>query len=269
MPEYKAAPQFTKEISDRTVTGIFAVHGNIDSGGDRSWPGSFSNVAVNGRNRAKFLWSHQSDEPPIAMIKAIRELSATELPPQVLAYAPEATGGVEVVREYLDTPRGNEVLTGLQAGAIDEMSYAYDLVKYDFEEIDGRQVRNMREVKLFDVSDVIHGMNPATSAVKSWTGESLTFIEHLEAMVTAADKFSERAKSRADFRQKEGRVLSTAVRSRITSLLDSLKAVGTDLEGLLKETEPKADPATVKALYIQFLKTQSELNGVITNAYQV
>ena len=43
-----------------------------------------------------------------------------------------------VTRTYLDTPRANEVLAGLKAGAIAEMSYAYDVTKWDYEEIDGR-----------------------------------------------------------------------------------------------------------------------------------
>ena len=40
---YKTLPYFVKELDKktRTVTGIFAVHGNVDSGGDMSVNGSF------------------------------------------------------------------------------------------------------------------------------------------------------------------------------------------------------------------------------------
>jgi hypothetical protein len=266
MPEYKAIPTATKSIEERTVTGIVAVHGVIDSGNDRSHMGSFSDISVDGRNRARFLWQHNSMEPPIAAINYVREIPRSELPQKVLSYGPDATGGVEISRTYLSTPRADEVLEGIKAGAIEEMSYAYEVKKKGETEEETRTIRELYDLKIFDFSDVNWGMNPATSAVKAWSGGALTFTDHSEAVVSIVQEYLERAKSRADFRQKEGRVLSTAVRSRITSLLDSLKAVGTDLEGLLKETEPKADPATVKALYIQFLKTQSELNGVITNA---
>lgn len=266
MPEYKAQPQFTKEIADRIVTGIFAVHGNVDEGNDRSWPGSFANTTVNGRNRTRFLWMHQGGEPPVAAIKSVREVGRDELPTSVLGYAPNATGGVEVVREYLDTPRGNEVLTGLKAGTIDEMSYAYDPTRFDFEEVDDRLIRNLREIKLYDISDVNWGMNPATTAVKSWSGGALTFTDHSEAVVSIVEEFSQRAKDRNDFRQKEGRVLSTATRNRIIQLLDGLKVVSLDLETLLKETEPKADPATVRTLFIEYQRLQAQLNGVMTNA---
>jgi hypothetical protein len=126
--EYKATPQFTKQIENRTVIGIFAVHGNVDEGGDRSWPGSFADTRVHGRDRVRFLWQHRSVDPPIAVVNYIRELSRNELPDSVTTYAPDAMGGVEVSRTYLYTLIGNEVLTDLKAGAIDEMSYAFDFM---------------------------------------------------------------------------------------------------------------------------------------------
>lgn len=265
--ERKDLPQFTKEIKDRTVTGIFAVHGNIDDGGDRSHPGSFANISFNGRSRTRFLWQHDASAPPVAIIKTLKEVDRAGLPESVLAYAPEATGGVEVEREYLDTARGNEVLAGIKAGVIDEMSYAYDATRFDFEEINGKQVRNLREVKLYDVSDVNWGMNPATAGVKSWSGAALTFVEHSESVGAIVEEYVKRAKERGDFRTKEGRTLSTATRNRIAQLLDSLKAVSLDLDQLLKETEPKADTATeARRLFIEYQRTIAQLNGVTNYA---
>jgi HK97 family phage prohead protease len=171
MREYKSLPQFIKQIDGRTVTGIFAVHGNVDSGLDRSHPGSFAKTFAEQRSRAKFLWNHDFFAPPIATIKALREVGREELPAEVLALAPEATGGAEVTREYLDTPRGNEVLEGIKSGAITEMSYGYDPVKMDFTvEGEGEQqlrIRELREQRLYDVSDVLWGMNPATVGSKA------------------------------------------------------------------------------------------------------
>src|SRR5687767_2701928 len=132
--EYKSLPQFIKAADDRSVVGIPAVHGNVDDGKDRSHLGAWADVKVNGRDRARFLWNHNSNEPPIATIDYVREIGRADLPASVLAYAPEATGGVEIKRTYLNTPRANEVLAGILAGAIDEMSYAYDLTKHAFTE---------------------------------------------------------------------------------------------------------------------------------------
>ena len=87
--------------------------------------------------------------------------SREELPAEVLAKAPDATGGAEVTREYLTTERGDEILSGIVAGAINEMSYGYDAIKYSFENTpEGKQVRNLQEVRLWDISDVTFGHEP-------------------------------------------------------------------------------------------------------------
>lgn len=171
MREYKSLPQFIKSIDGRTVTGVFAVHGNVDSGLDRSHPGAFSKTFAEQRSRAKFLWNHDFFAPPIASIKHLREVGRDDLPAEVLALAPEATGGAEVTREYLDTERGNEVLEGIKSGAITEMSYGYDAVKMEFT-VQGEgeaavRIRELKEVRLYDVSDVLWGMNPATVGSKA------------------------------------------------------------------------------------------------------
>lgn len=171
MREYKSLPQFIKSIEGRTVTGVFAVHGNVDSGLDRSWPGSFTKTFTEGRSRVRFLWNHDFSAPPIAAIKSLRELGRAELPPEVLEYAPEATGGAEVIREYLATPRADEVLAGIQAKAILEMSYGYNPIKFDFtvtgEGDQQRRIRELREMRVLDVSDVNWGMNDATVGAKA------------------------------------------------------------------------------------------------------
>lgn len=244
--EQKLLPQFTKSIEDRTVVGIFAVHGNVDTGNDRSWPGSFSNVSVNGRNRARFLWMHNSYDPPIAAIDYIKELTRDELPTSVLGFAPDATGGVEVRRTYLDTPRGNEVLAGIKAGVIEEMSYAYDVTRSDFEEIDGVQVRNIREIKLYDVSDVTWGLNPATVAVKSRVISSFPLADHFKAVLEATTELVTRADdiitTRIDQRThqvRSGRVFSAANVASMVEIRDAHAALLTKFDELLTLAEPQ------------------------------
>lgn len=268
--ELKTLPQFTKGISGRTVTGIFAVHGNIDVGGDRSWPGSFADPKVGGRDRTVFLWQHDYDSPPVAKIDYIREVPRTELPESVLGYAPDATGGVEVSRTYLETPRGEEVLKGLQAGAIREMSYAYDATQYDYEQVgEGNEkhtVRNLRRVELYDVSDVNWGMNPATASIKAIERllESGTpFEKHAAGVESVLSAFVERVERMTEARSKEGRTVSDANRQRIDALLKSLQTVSDDLAGLLEANAPKADPATVRSLFVDYQRLQAQLNGVL------
>ncbi len=271
MHEVKLFNQSTKEINDRTVIGIAAVHGNVDDGFDRSWPGSFADIQVNGRDRARFLWQHNSMEPPTAVINYIKEVSRAELPDTVLSYAPDATGGVEVSRTYIDTLRGNEILAGLRAGAIQEMSYAYEVKQFDFEEVEGRMIRNIRKVAIFDFSDVSWGMNPATVAVKGLYWKARPLADYAEAVKADLEAFSAWVEELKERRLKEGRILSGENRKRIEDAIGSLKEATDALQGLLAATEPKAAPVpapaiatpeTISQLYAQYQRTLASINGV-------
>lgn len=263
MHKTKVLPQFTKEINGRTVTGIFAVNGNVDSGNDMSINGAFAKRLADGsRKRVRHLWNHNSMKPPIASIREIREVGRDELPEAVLQYAPDATGGVLVTREYYEgVELANWVLAGIKAGDITEMSYAYDVHDWDYEDRDGRKVRLLKDIEIFDTSDVNWGMNPATVTVKGLTGDGLTFTQYGEAVATALADYLERIKDRRNFRAKEGRVLSSANRERIKTLVSSLHEVAGDLEQLLTETEPKADPALVLQALADYQATIARLNG--------
>ncbi len=275
--EYKSTKAAVMGIEGRTVTGIFAVHGNIDAGDgwmmrDRTHPGLFGDFLVDGRKRAVFLWQHRSQDPPIATIDKLFEVSAADLPPAVKAYAPDATGGVGVTRTYLDTPRANEVLTGLTASAITEMSYAYEATRWDFEEPKddgGLLIRNIYAAKLFDVSDVNWGMNPATSADGAKGYQYLD--DHHAAVLAAVATYIERLKALSELRAKEGRILSGENRKRIEDAVKSLKEATDALNDLLAATEPKAAPVptpaiatpeTTSQLYAQYQRTLASINGV-------
>ena len=234
--EYKAAPAFTLGIDGRSATGIYAVHGNVDDGGDRTYPGLFGDFLAGGRSRARFLWQHDGNQPPIATIDRVYEVSRADLPPAVLQYAPGATGGTAVTRTYLDTPRGNEVFAALSAGALTEMSYAYDARDYKYSEEGGRTVRELYKADLFDISDVNWGMNPATSA-DGQKGAPL-FVEHAMALA-AVDAYISRYKALAALRAKEGRVLSGENRKRIESAIEALDGAQKALTDLLTAPEPQ------------------------------
>lgn len=263
--EHKTTQAAVKSIEDRTVIGIAAVHGIVDGGNDRSHPGSFADTKINGRDRIRFLWQHDSTSPPIATINYVREVSAGELPQKVLGFAPEATGGVEVSRTYLTSQRANEVLEGIKAGAIEEMSYAYDVTSYTMTEEKGQPpIRELLGLKIFDLSDVSWGMNPATVGSKSWSGAALTFVEHSEMVGTIVEEYSKRAKDRSDFRQSEGRPMSDAMRDRIEQMMLALRDTAKEIEKILADTSPKTatDQATVLALFIEYQQTIARLNGV-------
>lgn len=267
MPEYKSTKAFTTGIDGRTVTGIFAVHGHVDDGDgwssrDRSHPGIFGDFTAGGRKRVVFLWQHNSWEPPIARIDQLFDVARADLPAVVLKYAPDATGGTAVKRTYLDTPRGNEVLAGLQNDAITEMSYAYEPKRWDFEKPEQQSeralpVRNLYQADLLDVSDVNWGMNPATSADGS-KHQSLD-IEH-QTVRAAVERYTKRLQALVALRAKEGRVLSGENRTRIEAALEAMANAETALRDLLTASEPQKTGRTeVNHLRAEWVAQQQRL----------
>lgn len=236
--EYKSMPTYSKAVGDRVVEGILAVIGNVDDGRDRIAPGAFIKTIAENRGRVRHLWMHNSYEPPIAKILELREVGASELPKELIAAHPTAVGGLYVKREYLDTPRANEVFTGIKAGVIDEGSIGYDSIKWDYERQGDVPIRVLREVRLWDTSDVTWGMNPATANLK-FAGVGTD----IQSLLTLADGF------------KAGRVLSAAN-------LDMLKQAIASLTEILRAAEPSTDDAQAspKALteLIEGLKKRSE-----------
>src|SRR5512139_317908 len=131
--EYKSFVQQVKQVDGRVVTGFAAIFGNVDGGNDRTWKGAFKKTISERSGRVRHLWQHDLTQPPIAAIRELREVGKDDLPDEMRKRHPDATGGLLVVREYLSTPRGDEVLEGIRTGAISQMSFGYDPIKYDFE----------------------------------------------------------------------------------------------------------------------------------------
>ncbi|HEU4328070.1 MAG TPA: HK97 family phage prohead protease [Roseiflexaceae bacterium] len=151
------------------MTGIFAVFGNIDSYQDRIHPGAFTRTIKERLGQIFHLWQHSFGEPPTAVVTDLRELTRDQLPPEVRQRAPDATGGMEVTREYLPTPRGDETLTAISAGAPLQMSFAFNVVRCEFEQLpdakyDWERLRNLFDLDLLETSDVLWGANDATAA---------------------------------------------------------------------------------------------------------
>lgn len=180
--EYKTVDTKVVGIDDRTVIGISSVLGVIDAGNDLLFKGAFVKTINDRGDRVKHLWQHDFSMPPVAAIQELKEVGRMELPEDMKKKYPQAKGGLLVKRTYLDTERGNEILAGLKSSpaAITEMSFGYDAVKYDYEtlktEDDGEiLVRNLREVRLWDTSDVNWGMNEAT--VANFVKSALPFMD--------------------------------------------------------------------------------------------
>jgi len=189
----KALPHFTKDIDGRTVVGVFSVFGNVDSYLDVCMPGSFAKTFRERRGKIHHLWQHDTSQPAIAVIDGLQEVGRDALPQEVLAAFPEATGGAEVRRTYLErSPLAEWVFEGIQKGGPYEMSYMYDPIRFEFVEQGGQRLRLIHEQRLWETSDVLWGANPATRASKAdgaiWTMPLDLLLGQIEHQLTRAQK---------------------------------------------------------------------------------
>lgn len=158
---------FPLKAKGRTVTGLCSVFGSDDQIGDIVVPGAFKRsieLFNSKQSRCRFLWNHEQTEPPTAEILEIKELSQSQLPAQYQAL-PNVSGALQVTRKYFaGDPYTERIFQGVVSGAIGEMSFAYNIVRFRYKEVGGVKFRLLDELELFDISDVNFGCHPDTSA---------------------------------------------------------------------------------------------------------
>lgn len=150
--QFKSLPFECKvDMDARTFSGYASVFGNVDHGNDRVMKGAFKKTI---RERfkgmkpsmVKVLWQHYQ---PLGL--------PTEL------YEDER--GLGFTANVSKTPLGDEALTLMEDGVVSSMSFGYDVIKWDAEEVDGIDIRNLKELKLWEISPVTFGMNEETAII--------------------------------------------------------------------------------------------------------
>jgi len=204
------------DYEGRTLEGFAAAFGNIDQVGDIIHPGAFSKTLLERGQRIKFLWQHDPNEPIGRMVEAR-----------------EQSGGLYVKAVISDTTRGRDAIALLKDGAIGEMSIGYDAVKggTDYtKSAEGKSVRNLREIKLYEFSLV-------------------TFPANEQAIVTAlkeadpgdADEGDE-SEPDAEPEIKAGRTISRATTAQLKAAVDALNvliATGEAYDAEEEDEEPE------------------------------
>lgn len=135
------------DTAGRTVEGYAAVFGNLDLGADVIHPGAFTKTLAERGNRVVFLWQHDTAEP-LGKLLELREDAR----------------GLFFKAVISDTARGRDALALLRDGAISGMSIGYDAIAggVDFSKTaDGLTIRNLRELRLWEISLVSLPMNEA------------------------------------------------------------------------------------------------------------
>lgn len=224
--EYKSAVvEFKATGNEGEYEGHFSVFGNVDDGRDIAHPGMFLKTIAERGKRVKVFYAHDWSKliaPPPSVLKE------------------DSLGLFAAGRLTLDSFWGKEAWALMKDGALTEGSFGYEAVKFDFENLESSMtVRNLREVKLFEISPVPLGMNALTEirAVKAalmkstnrpaeTTDEAMikTYLEKWGALVTE---------------MKEGRVLSSASKEKVVNAISAMEGAMEALNHLLTAAEPQ------------------------------
>lgn len=178
-------------------------------------PGAFMKTLQERTSRVKVLWQHNPDWP-IGL-------------PVILEETPV---GLRMRAQMSKTALGNDAMTLIRDGVVDELSIGFDPIKFDFEQVNGEEVRNIRELRLWEVSPVTFAADPMariTEANRRNGGEVTDEAERLSAALTM-------------FRDlHSGKVLSSKNKSLVQDAIDALQV-------LLTAAEPPAAPDAAQAL---------------------
>lgn len=156
--QFKDATGFHEtEDGSGIFEGYASVFGNVDSYGDRVLKGAFSkSLAKSFPNDGAGIpcyWAHRMDDPEFILGKTLS--------------AVEDDHGLKVrVGLDLDNPKAAAAYRALKAGAVNQMSFAYEVVDANFVPEKGAKsggVNELRELNIFEVSVVQIGANTATS----------------------------------------------------------------------------------------------------------
>ena len=205
--QFKDAAGFHEtEDGSGIFEGYASVFGNVDSYGDKVLKGAFSkSLAKSFPNDGAGIpcyWSHRMDDPEFILGKTLS--------------AVEDEHGLKVrVSLDLDNPKAAAAYRALKAGAVNQMSFAYEVVDSHFVPEKGAKfggVNELRELNIFEVSVVQIGANTATSidmvksAMKNDDSVSISTpsaIEQLEEAVEILRSIIDSAKAESSDEESE------------------------------------------------------------------
>jgi len=156
----KTFPFQTKDFNDEKgiISGYLSTFDNIDDQGDRVRPGAFKRTLQNKYEYKKvnnrryilpLLWQHDPHTPIGGYLSA----------------AEDKIGLFVELELDLDVQKGKEAYSALKKGYVFQQSIGYDTIKSDYVQIDGKMIRDLVEIRL-------------------WEGSLVTFPANEEAVVT-------------------------------------------------------------------------------------
>lgn len=221
-----------KAETEGSVKAVFSTLNVIDKDGDVTLPGAFSEERVN-----IAAWGHNWGDLPSGD-GVIKEQ------------------GEEAIFEgafYLGTPQGDATYQTLkqryERGFTQEWSYGFSVEESDFGTFQGKDVRFLKKLKVYEVSPVLVGAGEGTRTLGM---KGLTFSDQIDQAQAAWPDLVERCKELASLRAKEGRVLSAANRTRIASLVETVRTSLVELDELLDATDPQKSQRLIDAAFLDY-----------------
>jgi len=144
---------------------------------------------------------------------------------------------------FMDTTHGRDAFATTK-GLMDlaEFSYGFNILEGGPATHEGKSVRELRRLDVFEVSHVMRGAGIGTHvlAIKSGgPGTDLPYAEHLSGVLDMVKALHDRTGDRAEWRAKEGRALSAANLSALRELADTLGMTAASLAAFLAEHDPQ------------------------------
>lgn len=228
-----------------TFSGLASGFDGVDSYGDQIQRGAYLETIP------KFLvdgfigWSHAWDNP-IATPKS----------------AVENDRGLFITAEFHSDPEAQRARTitteRLERGKSMGLSIGYEAVEWTMRKVDtpirgawGQltdEVRVLTKIKLFEVSLVTVGADSMAHVTDAKGRGVLPFDDHTEAVRVALAEWVKRVKSGSDIREKVGRPISEARRTRMASVSTQVRSAADEIDAMLEETAPapKSDLARLR-----------------------
>jgi cation transport regulator ChaB len=266
-PRLKVAEAVDLSLSeDGSVTVAFAVLGDpadqkaedIDKDGDVSLVGSLpvgKEVPISSYAHAS--WPERGGRLPVGL-GVISE-----------GKAKGKNLGILTGRFLTDTTHGRDTYLTVKAlHSLQEWSFGY-VAQGDKGTWAGVPANLNKRYDVYEVSPVLVGAGNGTSTLAVKEGEPLAGLpmaDHYLRVLEEIDDFTKRTREIADLREKEGRVLSAANRTRLTALLEALRQTDDfrkEIESLLDTTDPDKIRDEGKALELAFLETQARITSLI------
>ena len=242
---HKSFKPIKAEYGDEgSIRLVFATLNVIDSQGDVTMPGAFT-------DGAEVLISAYGHSSSWGSALPVGKGSIREVGDQAIFEG----------QFFLDTEDGQKnYQTVKNVGPLQEFSYGYDPVKRSFGEFEGRDVRFLEQVKVYEVSPVLLGAGVGTRILDIKDGADASrgrFVDHIEGVLDDARDLVERAKSIREKRKEKDRDLSDERKGQLVKAAGEFKNLAQELDAMTQE------PVTIDASAL-FLQSQRTLDRVRT-----